>query len=106
MKKFRRIAIFVTVACLALGLMLFAGCDNEVTLTLDAGNGGTLSADSLQVKSGAKLSDVLKNVTVTADSGLTFAGWFNGEQQRRHAQGGLDVDRKIRRRLHGKRLLQ
>lgn len=81
MKKFRRIAIFVTVACLALGLMLFAGCNNEVTLTLDAGNGGTLSADSLKVKSGAKLSDVLKNVTVTADSGLTFAGWFNGEQQ-------------------------
>ncbi len=81
MNKFYRIIMLAVAVCLALSLALFAGCkqDEGFTLTLDAAGGGTLSQSELKVAADQNILDAIGDVTLTADSGLTFAGWLDGD---------------------------
>ena len=84
MKTRRRIFFAAAIATLALGGAVFAACspgsDGKATLTLQAGEGGTLSETTYEVPKGASLSDFLDDIVPNAEQGLTFAGWFNGSE--------------------------
>ncbi len=81
MKNFKRLLVLALVVCFALGVMLFAACDNKVIVKLDVGTVGTLSSTSVEAKAGDKLTDVVKNITPQTEQGITFAGWFLGDKQ-------------------------
>ncbi|MCH5156622.1 MAG: InlB B-repeat-containing protein [Clostridiales bacterium] len=53
--------------------------NSQVTLTLDASTGGTLANSSYAVTPGTNLSNFLKDIVPTVQSGLEFAGWYNGD---------------------------
>ncbi len=67
----------------------YAGWDeNLATLTLSAGNGGTLSQTSYEVRVGTDLAAFLADKAPTAESELEFAGWFENN-------AALDATRKM-----------
>ncbi|MCH5156437.1 MAG: InlB B-repeat-containing protein [Clostridiales bacterium] len=50
----------------------------SVLLTLDVGEGGTLSKTTYEVPAGTRLDSFLADKTPTTDEGLEFDGWYNG----------------------------
>lgn len=84
-KKTRRILLagvsVVFAVSASLALLTACGGGKKVKLTLDAGEGGTLSKTAYSVKAGADLSDFLKDKSpVLSAQGITFAGWYNGTE--------------------------
>lgn len=82
----KKVRFLVAALCVALGLgaLCFAvACKPETpenptaTLTLSAGEGGTLAQTAYEVEIGASLSEFLKDVMPTPETGLTFAGWYH-----------------------------
>ena len=82
----KKIRFLVAALCVALGfgaLCFAAACKPETlenptaTLTLSAGEGGTLTQTAYEVEIGASLSEFLKDVMPTPETGLTFAGWYH-----------------------------
>ncbi len=81
----KRIRFLIVLLCVTLGLgmlTLAVACKPEAsgkqtaTLTLSAGEGGTLAQTTYEVEVGTSLSDYLKNIAPTPEEGLTFAGWY------------------------------
>lgn len=52
----------------------------QVTLTLDPASGGTLAEKTYTIAAGTKLSAFLKDIVPTTETGLEFAGWYNGNK--------------------------
>ncbi len=80
MKKTRILTVMLGITA-GFGLLSLAACKPDqptATLTLSAGEGGTLTQTIYEVEVGASLADYLKDVKVTPEEGLTFAGWYNG----------------------------
>ncbi len=82
MKKTRILTVMLCITA-GLGLLSFAACkpDEEkptATLTLSAGEGGTIAQTTYEVEVGASLAEYLKEIKPTAEEGLSFAGWYNG----------------------------
>lgn len=72
-------AILATMLSVAAAGIL-AGCGTaKGKLTLDAGNGGTLSETEYKVKVGADLGEFLEGKAPVAEEGLTFEGWYSGD---------------------------
>ncbi len=72
--------------CLACGAAAFSACakepplpeENTATLTLDAGEGGTLAQNTYSVKVGTPLADFLADKSPVPQEGLSFEGWYSG----------------------------
>ncbi len=82
MKKFPKILLSILIVCLAASLCLIAACNDtaKATLTLDVGDGGTLSQTEIEVNVGDKIYDAVKDSIPATESGVTFAGWFKDGQ--------------------------
>ncbi len=87
MKKVYRTLFLGLGTALVFGLgIAAAACTNggktngkeTASLTLQAGNGGTLEKTDYEVEVGTVLSEYLKNISPAAEDGLTFSGWYNG----------------------------
>ena len=78
-------------AVLGICIMLpaFAACDNpqlpadfnSATLTLSAGEYGTLEQTEYRVKVGEDLNEFLEDKAPVAEEGVIFGGWFDGETE-------------------------
>ncbi len=79
MKKVRKLWLggMVLAMVVAATCGIVAGCGKaKGKLTLEEGNGGTLSATEYKVEVGANLKDFLADKAPVPEEGLTFAGWY------------------------------
>ncbi len=99
LKRFVLIPLLGSALALSLAAVAACGGGKKATLTLDAGEGGSLSKTEYSVKAGADLSDFLEGKQPSATvKGLTFAGWYNGadliEEGDTMPEGGLTLTAK------------
>ena len=102
--RYRILAVLVF--ALVLCLLLVVACKpneqpaEKVKLTLNAGDGGSISVTEYELEVGTKIIDFLKDKSPTVEEGLTFGGWFNGENQIEEntvmPEGGLTLTAKYR----------
>ena len=95
----RVITVLLAVVCICCVLALVA-CHNDeqnnyATLTLQPGNGGSIKTSKHQVEVGANVAEFVKDIAPTAEQGLTFCGWYEGDEllasDRKMPQGGLTL---------------
>lgn len=86
MKKNIRLLLimFVVILTFALATLCFVACEDDptdgdkYTLTLVAGDGGSLAQSQYELEQGVNLADFLKDIRPTANAGFTFVGWYDG----------------------------
>lgn len=86
-KSFPILAKILLPVCLLCMGIAFAACGGSktpappatstATLTLDAGEGGTLPQTEYSVEVGQNISQFLQDITPQAKDGFEFAGWYN-----------------------------
>ena len=98
--------LIVLVFALVLCLLLVAACKpheqpvEKVKLTLNAGDGGSIAVSEYELEVGANVANFVKDKSPIAEDGLTFGGWFNGNnpitENTVMPEGGLTLTAKYR----------
>ena len=109
-KKWRSILLAVLLLAMLTSVVAIAsachrnGGEDEqetyATLTLNAGEYGTLSTTQYEVKVGTVLSQYLSNIAPTPNAGLIFGGWFEGDNllsdSRKMPENGLTLNARYK----------